>query len=220
MFASGVLKLHGVPRSIVTLRKVDKNLQERDELLQELKLHLQRANNHMKQYADHHRWEEKLKKGDWVIAEVGAIAYSLALPVESKVHLVFHISLLKRKVGDMTQASSMLPPFSKDNCPRLEPLHILNYRWVKRGSKFVTEALVQWKLLPPEDATWEGVEQLQQQFPQINVPLRGGGGGMMTLAHATSRGRGGGCMPCSRSRPHISLVGRGGKGMMTPAHAM
>ena len=113
-----------------------------------------------------------------MIVEVGVVAYRLALPVESKVHPVFHVSLLKWKVGDMTQASSTLPPFSEDNCPKLEPLHILNYRWVKRGSKFVTEALVQWKLLPPKDATWEGAKQLQQQFPHINlgdkVPFQGG----------------------------------------------
>ena len=60
----------------------------------------------------------------------------------------------------------------------LEPLCILDYKWVKRGTKLYTEALVQWKNMAAEDATWEDVEQLQQQFPAINlgdkVPLQGG----------------------------------------------
>jgi hypothetical protein len=49
---------------------------------------------------------------------------------------------------------------------------------VKRRKKFISEALVQWKQLSAEDATWEDAEQLQQQFPAINladkVPLQGG----------------------------------------------
>jgi hypothetical protein len=33
----------------------------------------------------------------------------------------------------------------------------MDYHWVKRGKKFVIEALVQWKHLLAEDATWEEV---------------------------------------------------------------
>ena len=48
---------------------------------------------------------------------------------------------------------------------------------MKRGTKLYTKALVQWKNMAAEDVTWEDVEQLQQQFPAINlgdkVPLQG-----------------------------------------------
>lgn len=48
----------------------------------------------------------------------------------------------------------------------LEPITIKDYRWIKQGSNLVTEALVQCKMLPPEDATWEKVNQLAQQSAQ------------------------------------------------------
>jgi hypothetical protein len=179
--------------------EVDHTLQNRDELLRELKNHLVHSNNRMKQYADAKRREMKYTVGDWVYlklqpyrqqsvfrrahqklankyfrpfqvtAAVGPVAYRLALPMESKVHNVFHVSLLKKKFGNDTSISPTLPPFSKDTGPIIEPLQILDYRWVKRGTKFVTEALVQWKHLALEDATWEDPDQLQQQFSSIHL---------------------------------------------------
>jgi hypothetical protein len=85
--------------------------------------------------------------------EIGPVAYRLTLPKESKVHDVFHVSLLKKKIGEDPSISSALPPFSEDTGPLIEPLQILDYRWIKKGSKFITEALVQWKHLALEDAT-------------------------------------------------------------------
>jgi hypothetical protein len=97
--------------------------------------------------------------------------------MESKVHLDFHVSLLKRKVGDPTNTTPTMPPFSEEGGPMIQSLKILKYRWVKNGEKFVSKALVQWQHLSPEDATWEEIDQLQQQFPQLNledkVPLQG-----------------------------------------------
>jgi hypothetical protein len=92
---------------------------------------------------------------------------------------MFHVSLLKKKIGDDASRSPTLPPFSEDSGPLIEPLQILDYRWIKKWSKFSTKALVQWKHLTVEDATWEDTEQLKQQFSSLNladkVPLQGGG---------------------------------------------
>jgi hypothetical protein len=95
-----------------------------------------------------------------ILAAVGPVAYCLALPVDSKVHPIFHVSLLKCKWGDTTDITQTLPPFSEEKVPLLEPLHILEFRWTKKGMKFVTKALVQSKHLPPEDAMWEETKHL------------------------------------------------------------
>jgi hypothetical protein len=179
--------------------EVDTNLLARDELLRDLKHNLHQSNNRMKQLADAKRREEQFQVGDWVylklqpyrqnsvfrrahqklankyfgpfqiVAVVGPVAYRLALPTDSKVHPVFHVSLLKRKLGNMVETTQTLPPFAEDIGPLIEPLHILDYRWIKKGKKLVPEALIQWKNLSPEDATWEETEQIQQQFPHINL---------------------------------------------------
>ncbi|XP_075659320.1 uncharacterized protein LOC142629246 [Castanea sativa] len=181
------------------MNEVDRSLIDRNQLLKELKENLQRANNRMKQYVDAKRREEQFLVGDWVYlklqlywqhsmfrrahqklaskyfgpfqvtAKVGVAAYRLALPVDSKIHHVFHVSLLKRKVGDTSNVPSILPPYTEEHRPMLEPLCIWDYKWVKQGTKLYTEALVQWKNMAAEDATWEDVEQLQQQFLAINL---------------------------------------------------
>jgi hypothetical protein len=45
---------------------------------------------------------------------------------------VFHVSLLKPKVGDTSSVLPDLPPFATDHTPQLTPLLIHDYRWVKQ----------------------------------------------------------------------------------------
>jgi len=179
--------------------EVDRELQDRDELLQQLKINLQKASNRMKQQADKKRRDYVLEVGDWVylrlhpyrqhslfrrahqklasrffgpyqiLKRVGAVAYELDLPDTARIHPVFHVSLLKKQLGDMSRVTTQLPPFSTDNIPVLQPRLVKDYRWVKQGDKYVTEALVQWSSLPPEDATWEEVDVLRQQFPNLDL---------------------------------------------------
>ena len=51
----------------------------------------------------------------------------------------------------------------------MEPEAILNTRWVKKGSSFVEEILVQWKKLPTEDATWENTQELRNKYINLNL---------------------------------------------------
>ncbi|GMJ13949.1 hypothetical protein HRI_005064100 [Hibiscus trionum] len=176
---------------------VDRGLQQREVALKMIKFHLNRAQGRMKQQADKKRVDCEFLIGDkvflklqpyrqqsvhnrisqklapkWfgpfkVIENVGAVAYRLELPMGSKIHLVFHVSQLKKQVGsDVVQ--SQLPLIGPDGGINKEPVRIIDRRIGKKRNRAVTEVLVEWSNTFPEDATWEVLYQLQQQFPDFN----------------------------------------------------
>ena len=175
--------------------ELDHKLKGRDEVLNQLKQNLSAAVNRMKQVADRKRRDVTFNEGDYVflklqpyrqhsayrrahqklasryygpfqvLERVGQVAYKLQLPEGTRVHPVFHVSLLKRVVGDGATVSKELPPFNEDGAVDLEPDAIVDTRWVKKGPRFVEESLVTWKQLPKEDATWEDTTLLKELFP-------------------------------------------------------
>ena len=95
-----------------------------------------------------------------VLEKVGAVAYKLELPADSKIHPVFHVSQLKQHVGlDLVQ--TQLPMLDDDGVLVKEPVQILERRMTKSGNVAVTEVLVRWSNSFPEDATWENLQLLQ-----------------------------------------------------------
>ena len=120
-----------------------------------------------------------------ILEKIGPVAYKLKLPTEARIHPVFHVSLLKsyqlnedvnRERAETKRVE--LPPFSDDGVVILEPQTILDYRWLKQGTQLVEEGLVQWKHLPPEEATWESTTKLKEMFSRLDLedkdPLVGG----------------------------------------------
>lgn len=88
-----------------------------------------------------------------VIRKLGPVAYELKLPPSSKIHPVFHVSQLKKKIGDRV-IPSQEPPFCSDDGQILaEPVAILDRKMVKKGNKVVVQVLVQWANLSREEAT-------------------------------------------------------------------
>lgn len=92
-------------------------------------------------------------------------AYRLKL----EIYPVFHVSLLKRYVGNAMPPTVDLPPISDEGQICVEPEEIVDMRWNKHGANFIAECLVKWKNLPAEDATWEDMQLLKQQFPALNL---------------------------------------------------
>lgn len=43
-------------------------------------------------------------------ARIRFMAYQLHLSLDSKIHLIFYVSLLKKKIGDTTSPNPTLPP--------------------------------------------------------------------------------------------------------------
>jgi hypothetical protein len=93
---------------------------------------------------------------------ISRTAYELNLPDTMKVHPVFHVHLLKpyhdphaafpSRIRDPTPE----PEFVDDNEPHWEVESILKKR--RRGRQ--VEYLVKWKDFPPEEATWEPLENM------------------------------------------------------------
>ena len=108
---------------------------------------------------------EKLKTSYYgpykVIQKIGEVAYELELPDESKIHNVFHVSCLKKDIGQKIFISDTLPPLDYEGQLTPIPEKVLKTRERILRSRTIKEYLVQWKDLPSEDATWEEKNILQ-----------------------------------------------------------
>ncbi|KAH9648972.1 hypothetical protein KPL70_025802 [Citrus sinensis] len=185
------------------VHEVNHALQTRDELLRQLKSNLVAAANQMKQTAYKKRRDVEFKEGDMVylrlhpyrqssvfkrahqklcsryfgpyqiIQKVGHVAYKLQLPEGAKVHSTFHVSVLKKAVGDSTMSSTELPPIDDEGVLDLEPRLVLDTRWLKRGGNVIEQSLIQWNNLPMEEATWEDTAVIKQQFPSLALEDKG-----------------------------------------------
>ena len=82
---------------------------------------------------------------------------------------MFHVSLLKKKIGEVAIANDELPPLTEEGAIRLQPRKVLSTRWVNKGSTSASESLVLWEGLPEEEATWEDSQQLLRSFPNLNL---------------------------------------------------
>ncbi|KAL6286677.1 hypothetical protein ACE6H2_011067 [Prunus campanulata] len=178
---------------------VDTALLDRDALLHLLKTNITLAQNRMKLAADKHRTERHFAIGDYVflrlhpyrqhsvaarhfnklsprfygpfkvLSRIGEVAYRLELPPTSKVHPVFHVSLLKKKVGATTTPLPTLPPISSSGAPHWEPDQILERGIFKHRNAARTKWLIQWKGFPAADATWEDAHSIMERFPSFQT---------------------------------------------------
>jgi hypothetical protein len=96
-----------------------------------------------------------------IMRRVGKVAYELELPEGSKIHNVFHVSCLKKAVGQFISTSEELPPLDEEGQLELVPKEVLEQRECRLRSKVIRECMVRWRGLPMEDVTWEGEHILQ-----------------------------------------------------------
>jgi hypothetical protein len=189
-----VVNVHPVP-------ELQQWLDERQVMLDLVKQHLLRAQARIKRQADKNRSERAFKVGDQVLLKlqpyvqmsvakranhklsfkyygpykvvdrVGAVAYRLALPSESRVHPVFHVSQLKLAKERQGFPQVALPT---DDLSFQVPLEVLEYRWRKGANKMTRQGLILWSSSVREAATWEDLDDLHQRFPSAPawVPIR------------------------------------------------
>ncbi|XP_070007802.1 uncharacterized protein [Nicotiana sylvestris] len=163
------------------------------EKVKVIKERLKTAQSHQKSYSDVRRRDLELKEDDWVLLKVspmkrimrfgkkvklnpryvgpyiiiqriGQLAYKLELPPEmSLVHLVFHVSLLKKVVGD---PSTIMPIETIEVNEELSyeevPVAILDRQVQKLRNKEIASVKVLWQNQQVEEATWEAEEEMKR----------------------------------------------------------
>ncbi|XP_027103329.1 uncharacterized protein [Coffea arabica] len=104
-----------------------------------------------------------------IVAKVGAVAYKLLPPDKARIHPVFHVSLLKKRVGNTQAVEPTLPAIdSADQC-LLEPEKILQRRATMRNSQPVIQYLVKWNHLSESESSWEDKSFIDKQFPNFQA---------------------------------------------------
>ncbi|GJZ44771.1 ty3-gypsy retrotransposon protein [Tanacetum coccineum] len=182
-----------------SVASLDELLQSRQTILTQLHTNLQRAQLRMTNQANLKRSDVQFDVGDWVFlklqpyrqsslahrksnklarrfygpfqiaARVGKVAYRLDLPSEAKIHDVFHVSLLKRCVGDPLPAHSPLPSHFINTQPLMNPENVIGYRTILQNGSSVRQVLVHWEGQSTTDATWEDLRDFVQDFPSFNL---------------------------------------------------
>jgi hypothetical protein len=172
-------------------------LTDRDEALSQLKLYLLRAQEQMKKYVDQSRRDVRFEVGDWVflklrphrqhsvirrihqklaarfygpfkiIEKVGEVAYRLQLPDYSKIHPVFHVSLLKKAVGDYEVHGTLPKDLEITAEDEHYPERVLGAGVTRKDGLEIPQSLIKWRGRTMDDVTWEDNEVLLGQFPDF-----------------------------------------------------
>ena len=94
--------------------------------------------------------------------KVVVVAYELELPQGSRIHNVFHVSCLKKDIGQHITPIEVLPPMDEEGQLFLIPEEILEVREKRLRKRRIKEYLIIWKDLPIEDAMWENERMVRE----------------------------------------------------------
>ncbi|XP_049374043.1 uncharacterized protein LOC125839115 [Solanum verrucosum] len=104
-----------------------------------------------------------------VIRRIGQVAYELELPqVLSTVDRVFHVSMLRKCVGDPSRITPTKDvQVTRDLTYEEVPIVILDRQVRKLRNKEVTSVKVLWRNQQVEEVTWEAEEAMELKYPHL-----------------------------------------------------
>jgi len=97
-----------------------------------------------------------------VLQNIGTMAYKLELPSSLRVHPVFHVSCLKKVIGENLPVQTIFPELDEEQKIILEPESVTETRTRQLRNRSISEYLIKWKNLPTEDSTWEDENFIQK----------------------------------------------------------
>ncbi|KAJ9566371.1 hypothetical protein OSB04_002337 [Centaurea solstitialis] len=181
------------------LQAVDQELLARDEIWDEVRMHLLKAQFRMKQAADLKRKEVVYAPGDWdflkirpyrrkslvmgnnpkllacfygpyqVKEQIGKVAYRLELPDSAKIHPVFHVSQLRQAIGRCASSKDIPSQLSEELVLQAIPEDILDVHRLANGDSGQLEVLVKWQGMSEFEASWEVLDALISRFPESHL---------------------------------------------------
>ena len=103
-----------------------------------------------------------------VLQKIGSMAYKLELPASSWVHLVFHVSCLKKVIGENLPVKTIFIEHNKERKLILEPEAATETRTRQLRNWSILEYLIKWKNLPMKDPTWEDENFIKNDVELLN----------------------------------------------------
>lgn len=97
----------------------------------------------------------------------GEVAYRLDLPPEALIHKVFHVSQLKKKLGQKLQVQHCPQALTEEFELQLRPETVLGVRWNREIGG--NEWLIKSKKLPDSEATRLSAYLMNQQLPSFHL---------------------------------------------------
>ncbi|KAL0401789.1 UNVERIFIED_CONTAM: hypothetical protein Slati_4208800 [Sesamum latifolium] len=100
-----------------------------------------------------------------ILRRFGMIVYELDLPPESRIHPVFHASLLKPFHGG--PSTVIEPPATTESLVDLVHSCILGHRGISTATGSQAQVLVGWVGQSESEATWVPIDKFVASFPEF-----------------------------------------------------
>ncbi|CAH9114190.1 unnamed protein product, partial [Cuscuta europaea] len=101
-----------------------------------------------------------------ILERIGAVAYKLKLPDDSKIHPVFHVSLLKKVLSPNTSFQPLPECLDEEMELQVAPEEVVDTKANPEGE---VEVLIHWKGVPSFEDSWEPKQVIQELFPDFHL---------------------------------------------------